>query len=117
MKPRLKAQIRLELFRYAANGDFPTYEDFYRRLAGKQMGQFPWQAHFDAIAKEERKLGYPDITFIVRRKGPKNRYPSQIDFRSAKPAPDDKQLKSLQEGTDGIVALYCPAGTKNPYRP
>jgi hypothetical protein len=117
MKPRLKAQIRLELFRCAANGDFPSYEDFYKCLAGKKMGQFPWQAHFDAIAREERKLGYPDITFIVRRKGPKNQYPSRIDFRSAKPTPDDKQLKSLLDGTDRIIALYCPPGTKNPYGP
>jgi hypothetical protein len=116
MKPRLKAQIRLELFRCTATGDFPSYECFYERIARKQMKrQFPYQRHFDAIAKEERKLGYPDITFVVRRKDPKNPYPSQIDFRSAKPIPDDSQLKSLRKGTDEIIALYCPPGTKNPY--
>jgi hypothetical protein len=116
MNPRLKAQIRLELFRCAAAGDFPTYEDFYKQLARKQMkGRFPYQRHFDAIAKEERKLGYPDITFVVRRKDPTNPYPSQIDFRSAKPTPSPSQLKSLKNGTNRIIALYCPTGTANPY--
>ena len=115
MKPRLKAQISLKLFRRAANGDFPSYGQFCKRLTGKQMGRFPWQSHFDAIAREERKLGYPDITFIVRHKGPKNRYPSQIDFRSAKPKPNDSQLKSLRKGANTIITLYCPLGTKNPY--
>jgi hypothetical protein len=116
MDPRLKAQIRLELFRCAANGDFPSYETFYEHVSRKKMkGQFPYQSHFDEIAKEEHKLGYPDITFVVRRKDPKNRYPSQIDFRSAKPTPDASQLKSLRKGTDQIIALYCPAGTPNPY--
>ena len=116
MNRRLKAQIRLELFRCAAAGVFPTYEEFYGRVTGgRQMGQFPWQSHFDEIAKEERKLGYPDITFIVHRKDPKNRFPSQIDFRSAKPTPDSNQLRSLRKGTDEIIALYCPPGTNNPY--
>lgn len=78
-------------------------------------GQFPYQAHFDVIAKDERKLGYPDITFVVRRSDPKNPFPSQIDFRSAKPAPNASQLKSLRLGTDQIIALYCPVGTQNPY--
>jgi hypothetical protein len=116
MDSRLKAQIRLELFRCAARGDFPSYQDFYERLKGKKMkGQFPYQRHFDAIAKEERKLGYPDITFVVHRADPKNPYPSQIDFRSAKPLPDANQIKSVRLGMDQIIALYCPIGTQNPY--
>jgi hypothetical protein len=40
MKPRLKAQIRLKLFRRAASGDFPRYEQFYRRLTGNKWGSF-----------------------------------------------------------------------------
>ena len=117
-KERLKAQIRLELFRCAALGVFLTYEDFYARLKpGKKMGQFPWKKHFDDIAREERRLGYPDITFLVHRKSAKAPYPSQIDFRSARPLPDERQLKSLCDGTDKLIALYCPLGTQNKYRP
>ncbi|HEX3502958.1 MAG TPA: hypothetical protein VHU22_06170 [Xanthobacteraceae bacterium] len=114
MNSNLKAKIRAELFRRALAGDFPTYEEFYERASGKKMkGRFPWQTHFDAIAKEERKLGYPDITFIVKSKA--SNYPSQIDFRSAKPIPNAAQLRSLCKGTDKVIALYCPPGTPNPY--
>jgi|HubBroStandDraft_6_1064221.scaffolds.fasta_scaffold197917_2 hypothetical protein len=58
--PRLKARIRLELCRCAGVGHFSTYEQF-RSLIERQRpkGRFPWQPHFDAIAKEERSLGYP----------------------------------------------------------
>lgn len=115
MNQRLKAQIRLELFRCAAAGTFVTYEDFYHRVAGKKMGQFPYKRHFDAIAKEERKLGYPDITFLVHRSDKNNPYPSSIDFRSAKPKPSATQLASLRRGVDQIIKLYCPATTSNPY--
>ena len=81
MDPRLKAQIRLELFCCAAEGNFPSYQEFYERVTRKKMnGQFPYQAHFDVIAKDERKLGYPDITFVVRRSDPKNPFPSQLIF-------------------------------------
>jgi hypothetical protein len=114
MNRKLKAKIRAELFRRALDGDFPTYEQFDERACGKQMkGRFPWQAHFDAIAKEERKLGYPDITFIVKSKT--TGYPSQIDFQSAKPKPTPAQHVSLRKGTDEIIRVYCPVGTMNPY--
>ena len=115
MNQRLKAQIRLQLFRCAALGQFPTYEQFYRRVAGKKMGQFPYKEHFDAIAKEERKLGYPDVTFLVHRSDPKCSYPSQIDFKSAKARPSPAQLASLRKGADKLIKLYCPPGTANPY--
>jgi hypothetical protein len=116
MDQQLKAKIRAELFRCALAGEFPTYEQFYSWVTkGKQMGQFPWQAHFDAIAKQERKLGYPDITFIVRRKDKDNPYPSRIDFQSAKPTPSASQLDSLRKGADDIISIYCPPGTRNPY--
>jgi hypothetical protein len=68
--PRLKAMIRAELFRCAAAGMFPTYEQF-RHLIERRVhnkGRFPWKAYFEEIAAEERGLGYPDITFIVREK-------------------------------------------------
>ena len=114
MNRTLKAKIRAELFRRAIAGDFPTYEQFYKRVRSKKMiGRFPWQAHFDAIAKEERKLGYPDITFIVKSKT--SGYPSQIDFHSARPKPTPAQLDSLRKGTDEIIGLYCPPGTPSPY--
>lgn len=77
------------------------------------MGNFPYQTHFDEIAKEERSLGYPDITFVVRGI---DGYPHQIDFRDARNGPDAEQLTSLQEGTDELVSVYCPPNTENPYR-
>lgn len=55
------------------------------------MGNFPYQTHFNEIAKEERDLGYPDITFLVRGV---NGFPNQIDFRDARKGPDDDQLLS-----------------------
>jgi hypothetical protein len=115
--PRLKAQIRLELFRCAAIGMFPTYEQFrglFERRK-KPEGQFAWAAYFEEIADEERRLGYPDITFVVHHKN--NPYPGQIEGNpvvDGKPTSD--QLTSLQLGTDRIIELYCPFGTVNPYR-
>jgi hypothetical protein len=69
MDAKLKARVRAELFRCAFAGEFPTYEKFFKRIhPGKKMGQFPYKAHFNKIAEEERDNGYPDITFIVRSK-------------------------------------------------
>jgi hypothetical protein len=115
MNNQLKAEIRLELFRCALSGKFLSYGAFYERVRpGKKMGNFPWTAHFDAIAREERDGGYPDITFLVHTSGPSPQYPSQVDFRPFDPN-DKNQLTSLRDGTDGVIALYCP-GTRNPYR-
>jgi hypothetical protein len=37
---------------------FPTYTQFFNRIQpGKTMGNFPYQTHFNEIAKEERELG------------------------------------------------------------
>ena len=70
MDKALKAQIRAELFRCAVAGELLTYRQFFNRIRpGATMGNFPYQAHFDEIAKEERTNGYPDITFIVHRSG------------------------------------------------
>jgi len=114
MDAQLKARIRAELFRSAFSGEFPTYTEFFNRIQpGKTMGNFPYQTHFNEIAKEERNHGYPDITFIVRIK---DGYPNQIDFGDARGGPDPRQLDSLREGTDETIKLYCPPGTKNPYR-
>lgn len=111
----LKSQIRGELFRCAVAGNFLTYTQFFNRIRpGATMGNFPYQTHFDEIAKEERANGYPDITFIVHRGGEAPRYPAQIDFRPANP-PDAAQLSSLRKGTDEIIRLYCPPGTPSPY--
>ena len=112
----LKAQIRAELFRCAIAGEFLTYTQFFNRIRpGAKMGNFPYQTHFDEIAKEERNNGYPDIIFIVHRSGEAPQFPAQIDFRSANP-PDNKQLDSLRKGTDDTIALYCPPNIANPYR-
>jgi hypothetical protein len=116
---RLKAQIRAELFRCAAVGMFPTYEQFHHLIERPRKplkGQFPWAAHFEEISREERNLKYPDITFIVHNKDPKNPYPAQIDGQQTNPKPSPDQLDSLQKGTDRIIELYCPFGTVNPYR-
>ena len=114
MDQELKAEIRAELFRCAVSGTFLSYGGFYRRLRpGQQMGNFPWTAHFDAIAREERDNGYPDITFLVHKSGAPPQYPNQVDFRPFDPA-DRDQLKSLRKGTDLLIALYCQS-TPNPY--
>jgi len=66
MDNELKARIRAELFRCALSGEFLNYTQFFNRIRpDAKMGNFPYQTHFDEIAKEERSLGYPDITFLV----------------------------------------------------
>jgi hypothetical protein len=114
MDAQLKARVRAELFRCAFAGQFPTYAQFFDRIhPGKTMGQFPYKAHFNKIAEEERDQGYPDITFIVRGK---DGYPHQIDFSEVgEDGPDPKQLASLRKGTAEIIKLYCPANTQSPY--
>ena len=109
---KLKVKIRAELFRCAVSGSFETYTQFFNRIhPGKTMGNFPYQTHFNEIAKDERDLGYPDITFMVHGK---DGYPHQIDFRDASKGPDSAQLVSLRRGADEIVKLYCP-GHSHPY--
>ena len=113
MDAGLKARIRAELFRCAVAGEFPTYTEFFNRIhPGKTMGNFPYQSHFNEIAKEERGFGYPDITFVVRGV---HGYPNQIDFRDARTGPDQDQLRSLRDGTNRLIELYCPLNTLNPY--
>jgi hypothetical protein len=108
-----KSRIRAELFRCAIEGSFPTYTEFFNRIRpGTKMGSFPYNTHFDKIAEEERGLGYPDITFVVRGKGD---LPNKINFQSAD-VPNSEQLKKLRDDTDKIIELYCPPGTQNPYR-
>jgi hypothetical protein len=110
----LKAIVRAELFKCAIAGKFPTYAEFFDRIhPGGKMGQFPYKAHFNEIAEEERDHGYPDITFIVRST---DGYPRQIDFSEVRDGtPNPEQLKSLKKGTDEIIKLYCPANTRSPY--
>ena len=116
VNPQLKAKIRAELFRCACAGDFLTYTQFFNRIRpGAAMGNFPYQAHFDEIAKEERANGYPDITFLVHRTGRRPQYPAQIDFQPASHPPSQPQLNSLRKGTDALIAMFCPK-TPNPYR-
>jgi hypothetical protein len=113
MDAQLKAKIRAELFRCAITGAFQTYTQFFNRIRpGRTMGNFPYQTHFDEIAKEERSLGYPDITFMVHGAGG---HPHQIDFRDTHNGPDAAQLDSLRKGTAEIIRLYCPPNTANPY--
>lgn len=111
MDKKLKAKIRAELFRCAISGKFMTYTQFFNRIKpGAKMGNFPYQRHFDQIAKEERSHGYPDITFLIYSA---EGYPRQIDFRPANP-PDAKQKRSIRRGTEELIKLYCP-GASNPY--
>lgn len=109
----LKKRVRAELFRCAVSGAFQTYTQFFNRIRpGATMGNFPYQKHFDEIAREERDLGYPDVTFVVYGVGG---YPRQVNFRPFDPN-DLAQLESLRHGTDDVLAMYSP-GTENPYRP
>lgn len=108
---KLKNQIRAELFRCALAGQFVTYAEFFDRIRpGTKMGRFPYQTHFDEIAGEERSHNYPDITFLVRAA---DGYPRQVDFSSFD-LNNKKQLSSLRQGTDALIAMYCPTA-KNPY--
>jgi hypothetical protein len=108
----LKSTVHAELFKCAIAGEFPTYTEFFNRLhPSRKMGQFPYRAHFNEIAKEERGNGYPDITFIVRGV---DGWPHQINFDVAG-APTPEQIKSLLDGTDEIIRLYCPPNTPNVY--
>jgi hypothetical protein len=114
---QLKARIRAELFRCAIAGQFQTYTQFFNRIRpGVTMGNFPYQTHFDEIAKEERDNGYPDITFLVHRAGPPPQYPAQINFQPASHPPSQAQLVSLRKGTDDLISMYCPPNIPNPYR-
>jgi hypothetical protein len=110
-----KAKLRAELFKYAAKGEFPIYSDMRKHLRPRiSTGSRPeWTADLNQIAMEERSHGYPDITFILHRK---NGFPSQVDFRPVTKKPDKNQRRSLIKGTDEIIKLYCPAGTRNIYR-
>jgi hypothetical protein len=111
MDAALKRQIRAELFRCAIGGTFLTYTQFYNRIRpGQTMGNFPYQTHFDAIAREERDFGYPDVTFMVHGT---DGYPHQVDFRPFD-RNDAKQVDSLHRGTDALILMYCPGAT-NPY--
>jgi hypothetical protein len=112
-----KARLRAELFKYAAKGEFPTYAEMRNHLVPKIKTGWrkEWSVDLDQIAMEERSHGYPDITFILRHSG-KNGLPSRVDFRPIKKLPDKDQRKSLINGTDKIIRLYCPKGTPNIYR-
>jgi hypothetical protein len=111
LNPPIKNRVRGELFRCAIQGRFLTYTDFFNLIhPGATMGSFPYQTHFDAIAKEERNNGYPDITFIVHGI---NGYPSQVNFVPFDSS-NSTQLNSLRTGTDALIAMYCP-GAQNPY--
>jgi hypothetical protein len=109
-----KARLRAELFKCAAKGEFPTYGDMLKHLKPRiTSGWRPeWTADLNQIAMEERSHGYPDITFILRRK---DYFPSRIEFRDAD-TPDNDQIKAIVKATDQIIALYCPSGTPNIYR-
>jgi hypothetical protein len=114
---KIKRQVRAELFKCAVAGKFETYEQFYDRIhPGAKMGNFPYHTHFNEIAKEERANGYPDVTFLVHLKGDPPQYPAQIDFERAEHPPKQSQLDHLRNGTDDLIAMYCPPKTRNPYR-
>ncbi len=91
----LKSKIRGELFRCAINGEFLTYAEFYARVKpGNRMGNFPFTPHLDAIAREERSNGYPDITFMIHRSGTAPPYPNEIEFQDS-PHPPPATAGSL----------------------
>ena len=113
-----KTRMRAELFKWAAIGHFPTYNEMLQHLTPKIPTGWrkEWSVDLNQISMEEQSHGYPDITFILHRADPASPYPSQIDFRDAE-NPDPAQLDSLHKGIDEIIRLYCPPGTKSPYPP
>src|SRR6478735_2677552 len=107
-----KSFIRRELFRCALAGEFLFYSEFRDRLwPGLSGWRKEWSEDLDTISREETDNGYPDLTFLLRKK--ENRYPSRIGFRDAKP-PDVNQKVQAHNAANQIIALYCPAGTTNP---
>jgi hypothetical protein len=113
-----KVRMRAELFKWAAAGHFPTYNEMLPHLTPQisQGWRKEWSADLNQISMEEQSHGYPDITFILHRADEDSPYPSQINFRDAH-EPDDKQLDSLDQGVKEIISLYCPPGTQSPYPP
>jgi hypothetical protein len=92
---------------------FMTYGEFGQRFGFGPRG--PRKEALDAVARDFTNNDHiPDLTFLLRNG--KSGYPSQIDFRSAKPAPDDHQKKKARAVAQTIIDKYCP-GTTNPYSP
>ncbi len=94
-------------------GEFLFYQQFRERL-WPQMSEWrqEWNDDLDTISREESDNGYPDITFLLRKRA--DGYPRRIGFRDANP-PDATQKNLAHNVADDIIALYCPPGTINPY--
>jgi hypothetical protein len=110
-----RKRLRAQLFKCAAKGEFPYYSDMLPILKPRiDSGWRPeWSGDLNQIAMEERSHGYPDITFILRKR--ETGFPSQINFRKTDLS-DKDQLEALRKGTDDLIGLYCPPATMNPYR-
>jgi hypothetical protein len=115
-----RIRLRAELFKCAARGHFPEYNEMLPFLIPRieQGWRSEWSDDLNQIAMEERSHGYPDITYILHRADRTYPYPSQILFRSVpvRSKPDAEQLTSLLNVTDDIIRLYCPPNTHNIYR-
>jgi hypothetical protein len=90
---------------------FLTYKEFGTRFGFGPRG--PRKEALDAGARDFTNNDHlPDLTFLLRNAT--SGYPSQIDFRPAKPKPDDTQKAKAKAEAQKIIDMFCP-GTKNPY--
>ena len=98
-----KEAIRAELIRRAARGLTITYAELGRGVGIPNMGY--WMPVLDEISREEISKGLPDITFLVvsRERG----LPSQIGFKSAKPASSDQERRAV-EAIQEAFGYYRP---------
>jgi hypothetical protein len=92
---------------------FLTYGEFGNRFGFGPRG--PRKEALDAVAREFTDRDHiADLTFLLRNST--SHYPSQIDFRTARPRPDERQKAKARAVAQEIIDKYCP-GTKNPYAP
>ena len=107
----LKLKRSLEQCVVGGRCNFMTYGEFGNRFGFGPRG--PRKEALDAIAREFSAKSLPDLTYLLQNR--RSGYPSQIDFRSAKPQPDDSQKQKARAEAQRIIDRYCP-GTKNPYK-
>jgi hypothetical protein len=101
-----QGKVLAALVRFAKAGRFP----YYSQCGFGPRG--PREEVLDLIHHGEKRKRRPDITYVLRSK--KWGYPSQIDFRPAKPPKKWQKARAKLEA-DRIIKTYSPPGTKNPY--
>lgn len=100
-----KEEIRAELLRSAKEGRTIFYADLGAKLGIPAQG--PWKPVLDAISREEREKGFPDLTYLAINK--KWQVPSQVEFRASNP-PTAEQRKIAADVIRKVFAHYQGIG-------